>query len=112
MPIGLSSISAPAGSIACLRLFGGMIAAAPGEERLHLREPFLVQHQLDPGCLRRDLLRQIIHGGAQPAIHDHRIGPLASEPERLQQAARGRRPTVVPQITDQPDILQLLADDS
>src|SRR5207302_2936820 len=35
-------------------------AAAPLEERLHRREPFFAEHELDTGGARRDLLRQIV----------------------------------------------------
>ena len=53
VPIGLSRISAVDGSIACLRLFGDMTRLRRGEERLHRRQPFLVEHELDPGGAAR-----------------------------------------------------------
>ena len=108
VPIGLSSISAPAGSIACLRLFGGILRARRREEILHPRQPFLVQFQLDAGRLRRDFLRQVIDRRAEPAIDDHRIGAPAGQAERLQQTVAVVADRGAP-MHGKPDILELLA---
>jgi len=83
-------------------------ASASGEERLHLLEPFPVQHQLAAGSLGRDLLREVVDRGTEPAIDDHRVGAACGQPERLQQSlaivADRRAPD-----DRQPDILELLA---
>src|SRR5439155_14048202 len=50
---------------------------APAEETLHALEPVLVEDERDPGGARRDLLRQIVDGGPQPAIDDDRIRTLS-----------------------------------
>jgi hypothetical protein len=79
------------------------------EEVLHALEPVLVQLELHPRGLGRDLLREIVHGGAEPAVDDDRVGALARELERAQQ--------VLPVVADrglplhgEPHVLQLLGD--
>ena len=108
VPTGLSRISAPIGSIACLRLFGRHDPAAPAKELLHADEPVLVQHQIDAGGAGGDLLRQIVDGGPEPAIDDDRVGALAGHAKRRQQllavVADDRSPG-----DRQPEILELLA---
>ena len=48
--------------------------------------PVVAQHQRHAAGLGRHLLREVVDRGAQPAIDDHRIGPLAGLAEGLQQA--------------------------
>jgi hypothetical protein len=64
-----------------LAVVGGHHAAAPRVGLRHARHPVLVQHQVDTAGLGRQLLAEIVDGGSQPAVHDHRVGALARLPE-------------------------------
>ena len=68
-----------------------------------------MQGQLHARGLRRDLLRQIVDRGPEPAVHDDGVGAAPGELEREQQAlaivADGRLPA-----HREPEILQLLGD--
>jgi hypothetical protein len=61
-------------------------AAAPAEEVFHADEPLVVENELDPGGLGRDLLGEIVDGGPEAAVDDDRVGPLGGELEGLEQA--------------------------
>ena len=82
-------------------------AVAPAKEILHALQPVLVEHELDPGGARRDLLRQIVDRRPEPAIDDDRIGALARQPEGREQflavVADDRPPA-----DRKPEILELL----
>ncbi len=92
-----------------LAVVGRHDAAAAVEEALHAREPVLAEDELDAGGPRRDLLREIVDGGTEPAIDDDRIGARAGLGERRQQrlavVAHRRAPA-----HGEADILELLAD--
>ena len=92
-----------------LAVAGRHHAAALAEQLLHPAEPLLAEDELDAGGLRRDLLGQIVDGGPEPAVDDHRVDALPREPERLQQ----RLPIVAdrrPPLDLEPDVPELLAD--
>jgi hypothetical protein len=82
-------------------------AGALGEKRLHDGQPFLVQRQFHPGGLGGDFLRQIVHGRAEAAVHDHRVGARSRQLEGGEQGiavvAHGGFP-----VDGQADIFQLL----
>ncbi len=69
-----------------LAIVGRHLPAAQPEEFFHALQPRFVEHQLDPGGARGDLLRQIIHRRTESAIDDHRVGALSGEFEGQQQA--------------------------
>src|SRR5205823_12333803 len=73
VPIGLSRISAVAGSIACFLLFGDMTRLRRWKNA-SIVEPFFAEHELDTGGARRDLLRQIVDRRPEPGIDDDRLG--------------------------------------
>ena len=108
VPIGLSITSAVVGSMACFRLLGGMMRLRRLEEVLHPGEPLLVQRELDPCRLRRDLLRQVVHRRPEAAVDDDRIRPLSGELEGQQQALAIVADRRLP-LHREPDVLELLA---
>ena len=92
-----------------LAVVGRHHPAPPLEEVLHALEPVLVERQVHPGGLGRDLLREIVHRGPEAAVDDDRVGALARELEGAQQ--------VLPIVADrglplhgEPNVLQLLGD--
>src|SRR5262249_58434456 len=84
-------------------------AAAPAEEIFHLREPLFVERQLDARRLRGDLLRQIVDGGPEAAVDDHRVRPRAGQTEGLQETLAIVTDRRLPRHR-QPHVLGLLAD--
>src|SRR5207302_782238 len=60
--------------------------AAPAEEVFHPRQPVFAEHELDARRLGRDLLGEVVHGGAEATIDDHGVGALARLLERVKQA--------------------------
>ena len=91
-----------------LHVVGRHDAAAPLEEVLHPGEPLLVQRELDPRRLRRDLLRQVVHRRPQAAVDDDRIRALSGELEGQQQALAIVADRRLP-LHREPDVLELLA---
>ena len=85
-----------------LAVVGRHHAAAPAEELLHPAEPFLAEDELDAGGLGRDLLRQIVDRGAQPAVDDDRVGALARRAGTPAAGVSRSSPTVVPHWTASP----------
>ena len=68
-----------------LEIVGRHRTAAASKHFLHSCQPTLVQFQLDPGRLRRNLLRQVINGGPQPSVNDYRVGAFPCGLECVQQ---------------------------
>ena len=69
-----------------LAVVGRHHAAATPEEILHLRQPLLVERQLDAGRLRGDLLREVVHRRAETAVDDDGVGALARQLKGAQEA--------------------------
>ena len=61
-----------------LLVVGGHDASAAVIRFGHALQPVFAEDELYPGCFSRDLLREVVHGWAEPAVHDNRVGPLAS----------------------------------
>src|SRR3989440_8438279 len=84
-------------------------AATAPEEILHLRQPLLVERQLDAGRLSGDLLREVVDGGAETTVDDDGVGALARQLKGTQEAlavvAHRRLPG-----DREADVLDLLAD--
>ena len=92
-----------------LAVVGRHDAAAAREQRLHLGEPFLAEDELDPRRLGRDLLRQIIDRGPEPAIDHDRVRPLPGEAEGGEKRVAVVADDGAPAHRE-PDILELLGD--
>src|SRR5207244_4986903 len=82
---------------------------AAAEELLHRGEPFLVERELDPRALGRDLLREIVDRGPEAPVDDDRVGALPGQLEREQEILAVVADRRLP-LARQTDVLQLLRD--
>src|SRR5439155_26812334 len=73
-------------------------------------QPLVVERQLDPRRLSGDLLREVVHGGAEAAVDDDGVGALPRQLERAQQALAVVADRRFP-CEREPDVLEPLADE-